>query len=937
MHLQNVSRTLLAGVRAARAQGCHLNRSIATTSINLSNTPDSGFRESEDLAKERYDTRANEDLETKRARLKYQSRKRGMLENGVILATFAEKHLHKFDAEHLDQYDRLINLPTNDWDIFYWAIKTKPTPPEFETSVMRLLREHINSKVSIPSDLKPPESQYILDRDKPKPKFDGESLQRGSMLDRLREDDIVAHPESKKYNLKVDINEVDPTNVEELHDSRLKKVGKKEYIQMMTDWRLKQFQEQRQRALSQPFSVSAMTEAKHQEVYTHRNKHNEMDVAKKSSNDLRNDLLDSDHERVMKHHHFMQYLLSSRFTDDVQDYDDETKAWAEMIWHRNYGGADLSVAPSNIGCSSCSIPLQCCEQGLPGYVPREVFANMSASNHEKLRCQECEFRNTYDCNLKMNVEANEYIQLMEHMRKSEPAIICLVLDITNIPSGAWLSMKNLYGQQHKYVIALNKIDLLPKDCENFVERVSNRCIEVLRSNNVLQDMHTGKGFVMPISARTGFGLEALVTVLQSLNEDYLRDVYLVGSSNSGRSTLFSALLQTDMARHRDRDIICRIARYDLGDPKKKNRAKLLRFPLDPIEGWQIALKRRRLAIELQRKQRFHDMWLGSTSQNRQADMPHMSLLIDRFTYPHIEDVGPADVGVDDIAISDTKSSLVTARRTKTEEPLPNLCDDHPLKYTKPVAPMLAEQSSREELNRQIPVNYLHYTPSFNHPDHIDDLLTFDEKLLVHPNETLYPRKYTLRPLQSILISGLARLDLLTASESVIMTVIASKYLPVHVLPTHKTDQFYDDFLGTPYLGVPFGPPTRLKRWPGLSNSPTDVNEQSPEQHPDTDKYIIDSIRPLEQRLNPEICVQGCGWREGAADIVLSSIGWIMINLRYDQACVVQAHTPQGRGIHVRQPCLLGAASRVRGMRERYTPYFHNSRYRIEKMTLKNSN
>jgi succinate dehydrogenase assembly factor 2 len=51
----------------------------------------------------------------------YQSRKRGMLENGLLLSTFASKFLNSMDLKNLQDYDRLINLPTNDWDIYYWA------------------------------------------------------------------------------------------------------------------------------------------------------------------------------------------------------------------------------------------------------------------------------------------------------------------------------------------------------------------------------------------------------------------------------------------------------------------------------------------------------------------------------------------------------------------------------------------------------------------------------------------------------------------------------------------------------------------------------------------------------------------------------------------------------------------------------------------------
>lgn len=76
----------------------------------------------------------------------YQSRKRGMLENDLLLSTFASKYLANFTAEQTQQFDTLINKPSNDWDIFYWATNKNPTPPEYENEIMQLLRAHVESK-----------------------------------------------------------------------------------------------------------------------------------------------------------------------------------------------------------------------------------------------------------------------------------------------------------------------------------------------------------------------------------------------------------------------------------------------------------------------------------------------------------------------------------------------------------------------------------------------------------------------------------------------------------------------------------------------------------------------------------------------------------------------------------------------------------------------
>ncbi|XP_076302834.1 succinate dehydrogenase assembly factor 2, mitochondrial [Lasioglossum baleicum] len=93
-----------------------------------------------------YVKRGEESKDVKKARLLYQSRKRGMLENGLLLSTFAKKYLYDFDDKQLQLYDRLINLPTNDWDIFYWATGAKPTPPEFDNEIMDLLKKHIKNE-----------------------------------------------------------------------------------------------------------------------------------------------------------------------------------------------------------------------------------------------------------------------------------------------------------------------------------------------------------------------------------------------------------------------------------------------------------------------------------------------------------------------------------------------------------------------------------------------------------------------------------------------------------------------------------------------------------------------------------------------------------------------------------------------------------------------
>nr|AAW26403.1 SJCHGC09209 protein [Schistosoma japonicum] len=80
----------------------------------------------------------------RRARLLYQSRKRGNLENGILLSTFAAQYLNTMTHEQLIAYDDLINLPDNEWDLYYWITKAKQAPEYFQTDVLQLLQRTLS-------------------------------------------------------------------------------------------------------------------------------------------------------------------------------------------------------------------------------------------------------------------------------------------------------------------------------------------------------------------------------------------------------------------------------------------------------------------------------------------------------------------------------------------------------------------------------------------------------------------------------------------------------------------------------------------------------------------------------------------------------------------------------------------------------------------------
>ncbi|KAI8625749.1 Flavinator of succinate dehydrogenase-domain-containing protein [Xylariaceae sp. FL1651] len=76
--------------------------------------------------------RVGEDEKTMRARLVYQSRKRGTLESDLLLSTFANEYLPTMTREQMVQYD--LFLDENDWDIYYWATQEEPSSSSSATT-----------------------------------------------------------------------------------------------------------------------------------------------------------------------------------------------------------------------------------------------------------------------------------------------------------------------------------------------------------------------------------------------------------------------------------------------------------------------------------------------------------------------------------------------------------------------------------------------------------------------------------------------------------------------------------------------------------------------------------------------------------------------------------------------------------------------------------
>lgn len=542
------------------------------------------------------------------------------------------------------------------------------------------------------------------------------------------------------------------------------------------------------------------------------------------------------HERNETVSKYLDALQSAMQKMDIRE---DLADFRSELWRANYGSADVTVPPSQVPCGGCGAFLHCNDTAIPGFLPVEVFTGLNEDQLRQRLCQRCIFLQHYSTALNVKVDQDAYRSVLAEVSRRK-ALVLLLLDVTDMPCSVWPDLPELLGPHQPVLAVVNKVDLLPCDAPGYLSHVKECVTQTLKCAGLSRNLRG----VCLTSAKTGYGVEDLITCLH----DTWRmkgDIYLIGCTNVGKSTLFNTLLQSDLCQEQATDLVHR-ATTSVWPGTTLN---LLKFPVLRPRGWELHLRSRRLA---------RDSWAlrGEVHRRRQLYRstlrPEYATLIGRIGMTFKKEHPESDVGVR-------------------------------------VSPFKLDEPKLKG------VHFCYDTPGAVYKDQILDLLTLEELLLLLPREMITPRTILLRCNQSLLLTGLARLDLLHVprSQFVYVTVFASELLPIHVLDTPDVDRFRAAHLGTEMLGVPCGTAERLAQLP-----------------------------PLESR---DFTLEGQGLQRSCADLVLSSVGWLSLTFGLGERVSVRTWSPAGRGLHCRMPALLPAAVQLRGPRIRGTPAYSNRR------------
>ncbi|KAM5271729.1 nitric oxide-associated protein 1 [Ctenodactylus gundi] len=524
-----------------------------------------------------------------------------------------------------------------------------------------------------------------------------------------------------------------------------------------------------------------------------------------------------------------------------------------------------SVSPSGLSCSGCGAALHCQDPGVPGYLPREKLhvAAQADGGPAQLVCQRCWLLVHHQRALRLQVSREQYLELVSAaLRRPGPALVLYLVDLLDLPDTLLPDLSELVGPKQLFVLG-NKVDLLPQDTPGYLTRIRDRlwddCVRAglllapghqrpqrldgeensnssARSCTVVKDVRL-------ISAKTGYGIEELITALQR-SWRYRGDVYLVGATNAGKSTLFNTLLESDYCTAKGSEAIDRATISSWPG----TTLNLLKFPICNPTPYRMFQRQKRLKNDASKSEGD----LHEEEQKQLSLLKKHSYVVGRVgrTFLYSEQKNEPDFGFEFDA-----DSLAFDMGNE-----PPVIKDKPIKRVE-----LTPQDVKD-------AHWFYDTPGIIKENCILNLLTEKEVNIVLPRHSIIPRTFLLKRGMVLFLGAIGRIDFLQGSQSAWFTVVASNFLPVHVTSLQKADTLYQKHAGHMLFQVPMGGKERMAEFPPLVAKDITLDE-------------------------------GLGDSEAVADIKFSSAGWVAVTPCFKDRLHLRAYTPEGTALTIRPPLL----------------------------------
>lgn len=176
-------------------------------------------------------------------------------------------------------------------------------------------------------------------------------------------------------------------------------------------------------------------------------------------------------------------------------------------------------------CSGCGVALQTEHADRLGYVPEKAL------ERTPVICQRCFRIKNYNEVSSATLNQDDFLRLLNHVGETKSLVVNIV-DIFDFEGSMIAGLSRFVGN-NPVILAVNKIDLLPK-VTNY-----NRIINWVQR----QAKEAGLKVVETVlcSAKKNMGFERVIEALDEHRDG--RDIYVVGATNVGKSTLINRLIR----------------------------------------------------------------------------------------------------------------------------------------------------------------------------------------------------------------------------------------------------------------------------------------------------------------------------------------------------------------------------------------------------------
>ncbi len=178
-----------------------------------------------------------------------------------------------------------------------------------------------------------------------------------------------------------------------------------------------------------------------------------------------------------------------------------------------------------IHCAGCGVAIQTEDTKAPGYAPK------SALDREMVICQRCFKLKHYNQIQDVSLSDDDFVKILDGIGQKD-ALVVKIVDIFDF-NGSWLPGLHRFVGKNDVLLVGNKADLLPKSLN------PNRLMNWMRQAS--KELGLRPVDVHLISAKKGHGVDELAEKIDYYRKG--RDVYVVGCTNVGKSTLINQVIK----------------------------------------------------------------------------------------------------------------------------------------------------------------------------------------------------------------------------------------------------------------------------------------------------------------------------------------------------------------------------------------------------------